>query len=122
MGKPWWRRIWPGLEPWLAQLIWLDPRVASVFWNPELVHSPQEPIRDPAPRAELLLGRVIGDIGLLGASSFLAPAGGVGGQEPTASLQDQEARMSSLVWLEPTAAALCAGVEAAERVATDRAS
>jgi hypothetical protein len=117
MGQPWWRRIWPGLEPWLAQLIWLDPRVASALWSPELA---QEPIRQPAPRAELLPRRVIGDIGVFGASSFLALAGGVGGQEPTAGLQDQEARMSSLVWLEPTEAALCPSVEAAGRVASDR--
>ena len=28
-----WRQIWRGLEPWLTQLIWLDPGVAGALWT-----------------------------------------------------------------------------------------
>jgi hypothetical protein len=29
----WWRQVWWGLEPWLAQLIWLDPGIAGALWS-----------------------------------------------------------------------------------------
>ena len=33
MSGRWWRQIWRGLEPWLAQLIWLDPGIAGALWS-----------------------------------------------------------------------------------------
>lgn len=31
----WGRQIWRGLEPWLAQLIWLEPGIAGALWSSE---------------------------------------------------------------------------------------
>ena len=49
----WWRGIWPGLEPWLAQLIWLDPRIASVFWSSGPALPENQAIGQPVTRARL---------------------------------------------------------------------
>ena len=47
-----WRLVWPALEPWLAQMIWLDPAVAAACWTPELAPWTQQRIQPAASGAE----------------------------------------------------------------------
>ena len=35
MVKSWERNMWRYLEPWLAELVWLDPTVAAARLSPE---------------------------------------------------------------------------------------
>jgi hypothetical protein len=44
----WWRQVWRGLEPWLAQLIWLDPAIAGALWSLDA-----RPLREAAREIEV---------------------------------------------------------------------
>ena len=44
MSAVWWRRVWPIVERWLVDLIWLDPGAAAIYMNlaaEEVVYTPR---------------------------------------------------------------------------------
>lgn len=55
----WWERVRPGWDVWLAQLIWLDPSVATAFLSVEarrdVAEVPEARAATPARRRMLRL-------------------------------------------------------------------
>ena len=52
MLRRWGRNVWRFLEPWLAEMVWLDPAAAAVCLNPERPQPPVLRLRRVEPRKE----------------------------------------------------------------------
>lgn len=52
MRKSWGRNVWRNVEPWLAQLVWLDPALAAACLIPEPPQPPVLRLRRLVPRRE----------------------------------------------------------------------
>lgn len=57
MLKRWGRNVWRYVEPWLAQLVWLDPAAAAVCLSPEPPPPPVMRLHRFGPSASLLESR-----------------------------------------------------------------
>lgn len=57
MLKRWGRNVWRYAEPWLAQLVWLDPSVAAAHWRREPAPPLRWPVRRPGSFEPVLVPR-----------------------------------------------------------------